>query len=81
MLAYPWVYGAIFALSNVLLFRWYLAPPLPPYFLGIVCGMWALASAVSGAGARRQGEATGSATARGEPCAPRLCCVVWRRCG
>lgn len=38
LLAYPWLYLAVFALANPLLFRWYLTPPLPAYFLGIFIG-------------------------------------------
>ena len=33
LLAYPWVYLVTFAVANPLLFRWYLSPPLPFYFL------------------------------------------------
>ena len=46
-LLYPWVYCLVFSLSNPLIFRWYLAPPLPAYFTGIVMGVWALAEAVA----------------------------------
>ncbi len=38
LLAYPWLYFAAFALGNPLIFRWYLAPPLPFYFLAIFLG-------------------------------------------
>ena len=41
--AYPYAYFAIFALANPLLFRWYLSPPLPFYFLTIFAGIWFLA--------------------------------------
>lgn len=34
----PWLYLAVFSLANPLIFRWYLTPPLPFYFLGIVLG-------------------------------------------
>ncbi len=37
-LAYPWLYFAVFAIANPLIFRWYLTPPLPPYFLFILGG-------------------------------------------
>jgi hypothetical protein len=36
---YPLVYVVIFSIANPLLFRWYLAPPLPFYFLGILTGL------------------------------------------
>ncbi|NDJ60128.1 MAG: glycosyltransferase family 39 protein [Chloroflexi bacterium] len=39
---YPWVYFAAFAILNPLIFRWYMAPPLPALMLGIVVGAWAL---------------------------------------
>jgi len=37
-LVYPWLYFVTFALPNPLLFRWYLTPPLPAYFLVILLG-------------------------------------------
>jgi len=36
--AYPWLYFATFALANPLIFRWYLTPPLPAYFLFLLIG-------------------------------------------
>lgn len=36
---YPWLYLAAFAVANPLIFRWYLTPPLPMYFLGIFLGV------------------------------------------
>jgi hypothetical protein len=41
--AYPYLYFLVFAVANPLLFRWYLSPPMPFYFLLIVAGVWALA--------------------------------------
>ncbi len=38
-LLYPWLYFAVFAAANPLIFRWYLTPPLPPYFFGILLGV------------------------------------------
>jgi hypothetical protein len=38
-IAYPWLYLVTFALPNPLIFRWYLTPPLPAYFLFILMGM------------------------------------------
>jgi hypothetical protein len=38
-LAYPWLYAAAFIVANPLIFRWYLAPPLPAYMLGILLGI------------------------------------------
>jgi MFS family permease len=43
LLAYPYLYLAVFAAANPLLFRWYLSPPLPFYFLLITAGVWVLA--------------------------------------
>ncbi|MGD8813929.1 MAG: hypothetical protein PVI78_05575, partial [Anaerolineales bacterium] len=43
MLSYPWIYFAVFALANPLLFRWYLVPPLPMFFFGIFLGVERLA--------------------------------------
>ena len=38
-LAYPWLYFITFAVANPLIFRWYLTPPLPAYFLAILVGV------------------------------------------
>lgn len=40
LVAYPWAYFALFAAANPHLFRWYLSPPLPFYFLLILSGVW-----------------------------------------
>ncbi|NPA92128.1 MAG: hypothetical protein GXO56_00425 [Chloroflexi bacterium] len=37
-LAFPWLYFAAFAVAHPLIFRWYLTPPLPPYFFSILTG-------------------------------------------
>jgi hypothetical protein len=37
-LIYPWLYLVVFSLPNPLIFRWYLTPPLPAYFLLILAG-------------------------------------------
>jgi hypothetical protein len=41
-LLYPWLYLLAFAIMNPLIFRWYMAPPLPALMFGIVTGVWAL---------------------------------------
>jgi hypothetical protein len=41
--AYPAVYFLAFAAANPLIFRWYLAPPLPMFFLAIFLGIVRLA--------------------------------------
>lgn len=38
-LLYPWLYLATFAISNPLIFRWYLTPPLPAYFFVLLFGL------------------------------------------
>lgn len=38
ILAYPWIYLVTFSIANPLIFRWYLTPPLPVYFMGIFIG-------------------------------------------
>jgi hypothetical protein len=42
LLIYPWLYAAIFSIANPLIFRWYIAPPMPALMLGIVIGIWAV---------------------------------------
>lgn len=36
---YPWLYLLTFAIPNPLIFRWYLTPPLPLYFLFLLAGL------------------------------------------
>jgi len=36
---FPLTYFVAYSIANPLLFRWYLAPPLPIYFLGILMGL------------------------------------------
>jgi len=43
MFAYPAIFFLAYAVANPLLFRWYLAPPLPMYLLGIFIGLERLA--------------------------------------
>lgn len=45
LMLYPYFYTAVYALANPLIFRWYLSPPVPLYFLGILGGIGALANA------------------------------------
>lgn len=44
--AFPWLYLAAFAIANPLVFRWYLAPPLPFYMLFILLGAESLLGAI-----------------------------------
>jgi len=46
LIAYPCAYFAVFALANPLLFRWYLSPPLPFYFLLMLTGVWTAANSI-----------------------------------
>ncbi|MBM4421920.1 MAG: hypothetical protein FJ030_00845 [Chloroflexi bacterium] len=39
---YPFLYFAVFAVANPLIFRWYLTPPLPFYFIVILTGLSAI---------------------------------------
>jgi len=43
---YPWLYMAAFSIANPLVFRWYVAPPLPALIFGIIVGAWTIAQAV-----------------------------------
>jgi hypothetical protein len=45
--AYPWLYFATFAIANPLIFRWYLTPPLPLYFIGLLGGLSRIADSLS----------------------------------
>lgn len=38
LFACPFIYLGAYAIANPLIFRWYLAPPLPFFFLGILIG-------------------------------------------
>jgi hypothetical protein len=38
LVAYPWLYFLTYAIANPLIFRWYLTPPLPAYYLLILIG-------------------------------------------
>jgi len=46
---FPWLYFAAYAAARVLIFRWYLAPPLPFYFLLILAGLGKLTSDLASA--------------------------------
>ncbi len=46
---YPWLYMAAFSIANPLIFRWYIAPPLPALMLGILAGAWAIIEALQNA--------------------------------
>ncbi len=48
-LFYPWLYMAAFSIANPLIFRWYIAPPLPALMVGVLAGVWALVDAAQAA--------------------------------
>lgn len=52
-LIYPWVYMAFFVVLNPLIFRWYMAPPLPALIIGIFIGLWAIVQPLAKAGVGR----------------------------
>lgn len=41
---YPWLYAMVFSIANPLIFRWYVAPPMPGLMLGLFAGVWAIVS-------------------------------------
>jgi len=45
-LIYPWLYMAAFSIANPLIFRWYIAPPLPALMMGIIAGAWAIIDSI-----------------------------------
>lgn len=51
-LVYPWLYVAAFSIANPLIFRWYLAPPMPAWMLAILAGCWALVESIQKAAER-----------------------------
>ncbi len=48
LMLYPWLYVIVFSAMNPLIFRWYLVPILPAYYVAIGLGVWALADAITG---------------------------------
>ena len=46
IMLYPWLYLLVFAIANPLIFRWYLTPPLPFLFIGILAGAQVFCSSV-----------------------------------
>ena len=43
---FPWVYLLVFSIPNPLIFRWYLTPPLPAYFLCILISLESIGNAL-----------------------------------
>lgn len=43
---YPWLYMAVFAFMNPLVFRWYVALPLPALMLTLLLGAWSIIEAL-----------------------------------
>ena len=50
---YPWLYLAVFAIANPLIFRWYLTPPLPAYVFFLFVGLEELVNKVNQAHTER----------------------------
>lgn len=46
MMVYPWLYLLVFSVANPLIFRWYLTPPLPFLFFGILMGIQVLFASI-----------------------------------
>jgi hypothetical protein len=46
IMLYPWLYLVVFAIANPLIFRWYLTPPLPFLFFGILMGVMVFFSTI-----------------------------------
>ncbi len=53
MILYPWLYAAVYALANPLIFRWYLSPPVPFFTLAVVSGVQTVAADLESAFAAR----------------------------
>jgi hypothetical protein len=60
-LAYPWLYFAVFSLANPLIFRWYMTPPLPAYYLFILGGAEVLLLSIAAAIAKKTSGPKGTA--------------------
>ncbi len=52
-LVYPWLYFIVFSLANPLIFRWYMTPPLPAYYLFILGGAEGLILSIAEARAEK----------------------------
>lgn len=46
LIVYPWLYLAVFSIANPLIFRWYLAPPLPALMITLLIGLWRIVEAL-----------------------------------
>ena len=55
--AYPWLYLIVFAAANPLIFRWYLTPPLPAWFLFSLAGLETLLFSLAAALKRKDSQA------------------------
>jgi hypothetical protein len=61
VVAFPWLYALAYSLANPLIFRWYLAPPLPFYFLLILAGLQRVVEDAAAAARRAAARAGGQA--------------------
>ncbi len=62
LVLYPPFYAAVYALANPLIFRWYLSPPVPFFFLGILSGVHTVARETGRIRARLPDTLTAAAT-------------------
>ena len=46
LIIYPWLYLIVFSVMNPLIFRWYLAPPLPALMMTLLIGLWRIVEAL-----------------------------------
>ena len=46
LIVYPWLYLIMFSVINPLIFRWYLAPPLPALMITLLIGVWRIVEAL-----------------------------------
>jgi hypothetical protein len=46
LIVYPWLYLTAFSIANPLIFRWYLAPPLPALMITLLIGAWRIVEAL-----------------------------------
>ncbi|MAS36604.1 MAG: hypothetical protein CL610_21545 [Anaerolineaceae bacterium] len=43
---YPWLYLIVFSVANPLVFRWYVAPPLPALMVTLLIGAWRILDSI-----------------------------------
>jgi hypothetical protein len=68
LLIYPALYFVVFAFSNRLIFRWYMAPPLPVLMLAVFAGLWSVLTPLAVRSARGRTARTMVASVLGGVC-------------